>query len=415
MSTALERYENPSDSIELAGKAWPIAEKIARTEFVPDALRGKPEAVLACIMTGHELGIGPMQSLAKIHVIKGKPAMAAELMRAVILAHGHEFWLEESSNTRVTVGGKRSDSTRETRITWTMDDAKQAGLQGRDGWKNYPRAMLLARATAELARAVFPDVLAGISYTVEEIADGDVVDPVDLLAAGDATDTPPGGEPKKATATAKKAATRKAAAPKAAPARGDVPPLPGEDDDVTPPDPGDVEAQHEARPLPGPAAIAVALKAKGIEDRDAKLRIVECVLGRDTGSLDTTKNLDDEQTALVLRSIANLTPADLEEIVHDAIQDADVVDDGTRSPDPEPPRTDDTTSDVDTWNEDAWRTFLKDRGVKVTELIREAQRLAKEDSEAGPASLEQIVGSSASLKALLRGFVEDLAAQRSPS
>ena len=72
--TDLVRYENPTSSIELAGTAWPIAQQIARTEFVPAALRGKPEAVLACIMTGHELGIGAMQSLAKIHVIEGRPA-----------------------------------------------------------------------------------------------------------------------------------------------------------------------------------------------------------------------------------------------------------------------------------------------------------------------------------------------------
>lgn len=417
--TDLVRYEHPSSSIELAGQAWPIAQQIARTEFVPAALRGKPEAVLACIMTGHELGIGAMQSLAKIHVIEGRPAMAAELMRAVILRHGHEFWIEESSNTRVTVGAMRAGSTRETKITWTLDDAKRAGLEGRQNWRKFPRAMLLARATAELARAMFADVLAGISYTVEELSDGEILDPVDALTAGA---TEPGAAPAPAPvkkAAAKKAATRKAAAPRAA-GPTPAPPLPGEEDLERPPvdepgeqepEPGDQHTEREANPLPAPAAIAVALKAKGIEDRDDKLRIVGVILDR---TVETTKTLEGWEVELVLRTVANCTQVELEEM---AAPDAELVGDaGTGSPgprqDPPAPARDDAAGSPGSWSDAAWRTFLSERGVKVTELIKEAQRLAREDGDQGPTSLGELASCAPSLLELLVGYVEDLSAQR---
>lgn len=66
---------------EVIGSAFDLASKVAATEFVPSALRGKPEAIMACILMGREIGVGPMQALSKIHVVDGRPAMAAELMR----------------------------------------------------------------------------------------------------------------------------------------------------------------------------------------------------------------------------------------------------------------------------------------------------------------------------------------------
>ena len=57
-----------------------LADRISRTEFVPKPMQGRPEAVLAAILTGHELGVGPMVALANIDVIEGRPAIRSHLM-----------------------------------------------------------------------------------------------------------------------------------------------------------------------------------------------------------------------------------------------------------------------------------------------------------------------------------------------
>lgn len=149
---------------------WKLSQRIANTPFVPKGLQGKPESVLACVLYGAELGLGPMQSLNSIHVIEGRTAMSPELMRAMVARHGHRIDVIENSNTVCEVKGIRADTGSTATVRWTMEDARMAGLVGKNNWKTYPRAMLLARATSELCRIVFPDIIAGLSYTPEEVA-----------------------------------------------------------------------------------------------------------------------------------------------------------------------------------------------------------------------------------------------------
>lgn len=150
--------------------SWKTATKIANTPFVPTAFRGKPESVFAAVLFGEEMGLGPMQSLTQIHVIEGKPSISPELMRALVFKAGHRIDIKTASETKAVLYGKRSDSGSEATVEWTMQDAQRAGLAGRGAWKTYPRAMLMARATSELCRMLFPDVVAGLSYTPEEVA-----------------------------------------------------------------------------------------------------------------------------------------------------------------------------------------------------------------------------------------------------
>jgi hypothetical protein len=51
-----------------------------------------------------------------------------------------------------------------------MSMAQRAGLTGKGPWQQYPAAMLRARASAELCRLVWPDVVGGL-YTPDEMGD----------------------------------------------------------------------------------------------------------------------------------------------------------------------------------------------------------------------------------------------------
>lgn len=161
-----------------------LAKTICNTEMVPGAMRGRYDAVTAAFMRGYEMGLGPMQALDSLHVIDGKVGLTAEAMRALIMEAGHQLLLTDMQANDGTFVGVMA---RCHRAEWaddmwmdyafTMDDARQAGLlrpskSGKPtGWQTYPRAMCDARATSGAGRRYFPDVLAGMSYTPEEIRD----------------------------------------------------------------------------------------------------------------------------------------------------------------------------------------------------------------------------------------------------
>lgn len=174
-----------------------ISNQVNDTDFVPRGLRGKPGAVLACILSGRELGIGPMQALQSIQVVDGRPNLSAELMRALVRRRGHYIAVvrAECNAERAVVEGKRVDTGQYDRATYTIDDAITAKLCARNergeiiarsqngaplAWEKFTRFMLVARATSELVGTLFEDVCAGISYTADELTDGAIVAPADV-------------------------------------------------------------------------------------------------------------------------------------------------------------------------------------------------------------------------------------------
>ena len=150
--------------------SWTTLVRIADTEFVPRGLRGKPEAILACIYLGREIGLGPMQSISMIDVIDGRPSLSAELMNARIRAEGHSIQIVDLSPTGATIRGKRADNGDEATFSFTAEHAERAGLLKGRNYTSYPEAMYLARATSALARFLFPDVFAAThAYAPEDL------------------------------------------------------------------------------------------------------------------------------------------------------------------------------------------------------------------------------------------------------
>lgn len=155
-----------------ADAAYQVAQRLSDSAFVPQQFRGKPVETTAAILAGLEVGLSPMQAIRSFDIISGTAAPRAITLRALVQSRGHEMVLVESNATRCKMKGKRKDSDEWQSVTWTMDRAKDLGLTGKDNWKKQPAAMLVARATSELARLVASDAILGIGYSSEEIADG---------------------------------------------------------------------------------------------------------------------------------------------------------------------------------------------------------------------------------------------------
>ena len=306
-----------------------LATKIAQTEFVPDTLRGKPAAIAAAILYGRELGLEPMTSLRSINVIKGKPALSAEAMRAMVLAAGHHIAFEEMTASRCVIVGRRKGTEETTRVTFTMDDARKMGVGGGQQYSKMPRQMLAARATAELCRLIFADAIGGLMVDVE-VTDDDA----ESLA----------------TVTPMTTAKRKKAQPKAAEPEPDTKvvsepdPEPVLDDDIVeaevveempapPPKISDVVTEEavrlvqdelgaevveekpsgaaqaraalaKGRPIDKQQLIALQaqFKAAGITDRTERLEIAKRLAG--VSELATANDLTHDQAEAVLNGLA---------------------------------------------------------------------------------------------------------------
>ena len=118
---------------------WKTLEAISRTDFVPKALKGNTHAILACVLAGRELGMGPMEALRTIDMIDGKPHPSAEWMVGRVFDAGHVIAAVEQTAEECTVEGTRyrdGDVAATMRFTFTIDMAKRANLAAKTNWKN---------------------------------------------------------------------------------------------------------------------------------------------------------------------------------------------------------------------------------------------------------------------------------------
>lgn len=152
-------------------EAWRMAEILADSDMVPKDYKGKPGNCLIAMQWGSEVGLKAMQALQNIAVINGRPAMWGDAVIALVRGSSLcELIIETDDGHAATCRVKRRGEPEQSR-TFSLDDAKQAGLLGKQGpWSQYPKRMRQMRARAFALRDVFPDVLRGLPVA-EEIMD----------------------------------------------------------------------------------------------------------------------------------------------------------------------------------------------------------------------------------------------------
>lgn len=126
-------------------------------------------AVFTVIVKARELGLKVTAALDGFHVIEGKPSASADMMRALAERHPdcEYFMLVESSAESASWETKHKRHPKPTRYTYTIAEARQAGLTS-GNWSKRPRDMLTKTAASKLARLVYPGATVGL-YSPEEL------------------------------------------------------------------------------------------------------------------------------------------------------------------------------------------------------------------------------------------------------
>lgn len=170
--------------------AWRVATMLCKTSFVPSSYRdrqgvAKPEDVLAAIMMGAELGVGPLQALQGIAVINGRPSVWGDL--ALALAQRHPDFVDcletiDRATRTATCTVKRRGREPVVR-TYSWEEAETAGLTQKETYQKHPKRMIQMRARAFALRDCFADVLRGVAIYEEVIdySDGTVTELPDVI------------------------------------------------------------------------------------------------------------------------------------------------------------------------------------------------------------------------------------------
>lgn len=172
----LQVYPPVEFSQQLEPRSMPEAVQLAQRMYESRLFGayGTPQAVLATVLAGRELGIPAMASLRAFHIIEGKPQLSAGTIQSLVLKSGRAkyFRCSERTATRATFVTQRGDDP-EMALSYTIEEGRAAWPKdetawNKSGWGRNPADMLVARASSKLARLVYPDVVSGL-YAPEEM------------------------------------------------------------------------------------------------------------------------------------------------------------------------------------------------------------------------------------------------------
>jgi hypothetical protein len=145
------------------------------------------------VMAGKEVGIPAFASMAGIHIINGKPVLGANVIATLVKNDPRYDYRIKQADDRACILTWYEDGKLVGEAGFTIQEAQNAGLTGKDNWKKWTSDMLFARAISRGSRRFAPGIFGGAPvYTPDEMGmdtdeDGyiDVQSVVIEMAAGE--------------------------------------------------------------------------------------------------------------------------------------------------------------------------------------------------------------------------------------
>lgn len=187
MSNEIARREHPSQKAEITtggtisalvpksiDETFRMSQALARAgDMVPRHYQDKPDAIMAAMIRGMEVGLAPMQALANIAVINGRASLWGDALPALMQRAGHHVDVEidgdwDKGDAVATATLTRGDTGKVIVRRFSQGDAKRANLAGKQGpWTQYPTRMLAHRARSWAIRDGAADALMGMQIADE--------------------------------------------------------------------------------------------------------------------------------------------------------------------------------------------------------------------------------------------------------
>jgi hypothetical protein len=157
-----------------------LARHYISASMVPKGLEGRSLAetegrVMIAIEFGTSIGLTPLQCMQSVMIVNGRPVLWGDAPMSLVTRHNDYGGFEskyagegDDFGCTFTLSRILRGKTQTTSQTFTVGDAKKAGLWGKGGpWSNYPKRMLMYRARSFCIRDTFPDALRGAGIAEE--------------------------------------------------------------------------------------------------------------------------------------------------------------------------------------------------------------------------------------------------------
>lgn len=158
---------------------------LAMSEANDQSEKGRGATAALRLYYAIELGLTPMAA-AELTVIRGRLYVGAQLLRALAVRAGYRVLRVDLSPETCTARLVSSDGRILGDSTFTIADAKQAGLiRDNSPWKTHPSRMLWARASKNVIVDFAPEVGLGMALDdeIQEVVDDPSLPFADEVAA----------------------------------------------------------------------------------------------------------------------------------------------------------------------------------------------------------------------------------------